>query len=188
MNTLLASSERRYAEGMLIRRAFLSWLVAAVVILPIWLGVGWAVFGGGGWGTLGLLVTVPVAFIGLGIIALVVWARPTVRAERAVSWTDVGVIGAWHASIIGLGFYGQTATIFGVLAVLLGLAVFWTSIWQLVSDGARRVQATMTEFERLAAQQGAGSPDAAADAPPRRSRFDDGDGDGEVIIVREVRD
>jgi hypothetical protein len=172
---------------MLIRRAFLRWLVAAAVVLPIWLAVGWAIFGGGGWGTLGLVITVPVAFIGLGIIALLVWARPTVRAERAVSWTDVGVIGAWHLSIIGIGFYGASAGMFGVLAILLAIAAFWAAIWQLVSDGARRVQATMTEFERLAAEQSnRGAPDAAGGTPPRRPPFDDGDGD--VIIVREVRE
>lgn len=172
---------------MLIRRAFLRWLVAAAVVLPIWLAVGWAIFGGGGWGTLGLVITVPVAFIGLGIIALLVWARPTVRAERAVSWTDVGVIGAWHLSIIGIGFYGASAAMFGVLAILLAIAAFWAAIWQLVSDGARRVQATMTEFERLAAEQSnRGASDAAGGTPPRRPPFDDGDGD--VIIVREVRE
>lgn len=173
---------------MLIRRAFLRWLVAAAVVLPIWLAVGWAVFGGGGWGTLGLVLTVPIAFIALGVIALLVWARPTVRAERAVSWTDVGVIGAWHLSIIGIGFYGQGATIFSVLAILLAIAAFWVALWQLVSDGARRMQATMSEFERLASQQ-AGStmpPDAQGEMPVRRPPFDDGD--GEVIIVREVRD
>ena len=173
---------------MLIRRAFLRWLVAAVVVLPIWLAVGWAIFGGGGWGTLGLIITVPIAFIALGIVALLVWARPTVRAERAVSWTDVAVIGAWQASIIGIGFYGQGSTFFGVAAILLAIAAFWVAIWQLVSDGARRVQATMSEFERIAAQQ-AGSPvrpDAQGEMPARRPPFDDGD--GEVIIVREVRD
>jgi hypothetical protein len=172
---------------MLIRRAFLRWLVAAAVVLPVWLGIGWAIFGGGGWGTLGLVVAVPVAFISLAIIALLVWIRPTVRAERAVSWTDVGVIGAWHASIIGIGFYGQGATLFGILAILLALAAFWSAVWQLVTDGARRMQATMTEFERLAAQQsGTAGPDAAGPASRVRPPFDDGDGD--VIIVREVRD
>lgn len=172
---------------MLIRRAFLRWLVAAVVVLPIWLGVGWAIYGGGGWGTLGLIITVPVAFISLGIIALLVWARPTVRAERAVSWTDVGVIGAWHLSIIGVGFYGESATILGVLAILLAIGAFWSSIWQLVSDGARRVQASMAEFERLAAQQsGAQGTDAAGGTSTRRPPFDDGGDD--VIIIHEVRD
>ena len=172
---------------MLIRRAFLRWLVAAVVVLPVWLGVGWLIYGGGGWGTLGLIITVPVAFISLGIIALIVWARPTVRAERAVSWTDVGVVGAWHLSIIGVGFYGEGATIFSVLAILLAIAAFWSSIWQLVSDGARRVQASMAEFERLAAQQsGAYGPDAAGGTSTRRPPHDDGGDD--VIIIHEVRD
>jgi len=173
---------------MLIRRAFLRWLVAAVVVLPVWLGVGWAIYGGGGWGTLGLIITVPVAFISLGIIALIVWARPTVRAEHAVSWTDVGVVGAWHLSIIGVGFYGEGATIFSVLAILLAVAAFWSSIWQLVSDGARRVQASMAEFERLAAQQsGAYGPDAAGGTSTRRPPHDD-DGGDDVIIIHEVRD
>lgn len=172
---------------MLIRRVFLRWLVAAAVVLPIWLAVGWAIFGGGGWGTLGLVITVPVAFIALGIVALLVWARPTVRAERAVSWTDVAVIGAWHLSIIGIGFYGASAGLFGVLAILLAIAAFWAAIWQLVSDGARRVQATMTEFERLAAEQSnRAAPDAAGGTTPRRPPF--GDDDGDVIIVHEVRE
>ena len=172
---------------MLIRRAFSSWLGPAAVVLPIWLAVGWAVFGGGGWGTLGLVVVVPVAAVALAIVALLVRVRPAVRAERAASWIDVGVVGAWHAAIIGLGFYGATSTIFGVLAILLGIAAFWVAVWQLVRDGARRVQATMTEFERLAAQQpgSASGPDAPRATPRRRPPSD---GDGDVYVVREVRD
>jgi hypothetical protein len=172
---------------MLIRRGFLTWLTAAAVVLPIWLGIGWAIFGGGGWGTLGLVVAVPVAFIALAIVALIVWIRPTVRSQRAASWTDVGVIGAWHLAIIGTGFYGESATLFGVLAILLAIAAFWVGIWQLISDGARRMQATMNEFERLAAQQpGAStSPGAAGGTPGQRSPLG---GDDDVIIVRERRD
>ena len=77
---------------------------------------------------------------------------------------------------------------FGVLAILLAIGAFWSAVWQLVSDGARRMQATMTEFERLAAQQAgaAAGPDAAGRTPERRPPFDDGDGD--VIVVPEVRD
>jgi len=104
-----------------------------------------------------------------------------------VSWTDVGVVGAWHLSIIGVGFYGEGATILSVLAILLAIAAFWSSIRQLVSDGARRVQASMAEFERLAAQQpGASGTDAAGGPSIRRPPFDDGGDD--VIIIHEVRD
>jgi hypothetical protein len=173
---------------MLIRRAFRRWLYIAVVALPVWLAVGWAIFGGGGWGTLGLVLVVPIAFIALGVVALLTSVRPTVREERAVSWVDVGVLGTWHVALIATGFYGASAGLFAVFAVLLALAAFWVAIWQLVSDGARRVQASMTEFERLAAQQQApgGRPDSGPSGrAPGRSPGDD---DGDVIIVHEVRD
>jgi hypothetical protein len=169
---------------MLIRRAFRRWQYIAVVALPVWLAVGWAIFGGGGWGTLGLVFAVPIAFIALGVVALLVNVRPTVREERAVSWVDVGVIGAWHAAIIGTGVYGASATLFGVFAILLAIAAFWLAIWQLVGDGARRVQASMAEFERLAAQQQA--PGVRPDAGSARRPPDDGGDD--VIIIHEVRD
>jgi hypothetical protein len=164
---------------MLIRRGFLWWLIAAAVVLPIWLGVGWIAFGQGGWGTLGLVVTIPIAFITLGAIALLVRIRPTVRAQRAASWMDVGIVGALHAAVIGLGFYGDTGAFFGVMAILLAMAAFWSSVWQLVSDGAKRMQATMVEFERLAAQQTGErtGPDAASRPFIRR--------DEEIIVIEE---
>lgn len=163
---------------MLIRRGFHWWLIAAAVVLPIWLGVGWIAFGQGGWGTLGLVVTVPIAFITLAAIALLVRIRPTVRAERAASWIDVGVVGALHAAVIGIGFYGDTGAFFGVMAILLAVTAFWTSVWQFVRDGAKRMQATMAEFERLAAQQsGQSRPDAASRPFTRREE--------EIIIIEE---
>lgn len=170
---------------MLIRRAFYRWQFIAVVALPVWLAVGWAIFGGGGWGTLGLVVVVPVGFIALGIVALLTSLRPTVREQRATSWPDLGIIGAWHAATIATGFYGTTATLFAVLAILLAIAAFWVAVWQLVHDGARRVQASMAEFERLATQQ-PGATSRSDAAGTRRPPHDDGD--DEVIIVREVRD
>ncbi|MFF2495070.1 hypothetical protein [Agromyces sp. NPDC058064] len=170
---------------MLIRRLFYRWQFIAIVALPVWLLVGWAIFGSGGWGTLGLVIVVPVAFLALGVVALLVNARPTVRSERAVSWTDVGVIGAWHAALIATGFYTAGATFFGILAIIAAIAAFWVSLWQLVKDGAKRMNASMAEFERLAAEQQGGMP--RQDAPgTRRPPFDDGDDD--VIIIHEVRD
>ncbi|UOE45362.1 hypothetical protein [Agromyces larvae] len=163
---------------MLFRRVFLRWLFIAPVVLPLWMVVGWAIFGAGGWSTLGLVITIPAAFLALLVIAVLVNARPTVRAERAVSWTDVGVIGAWHLLLVAAGCYGAAALLFGVLALFAAVAAFWASIWQLVADGARRMQASMTEFERLANQN---RPDA-----PTQPRS--GDDDGDVIIVHEVRD
>ena len=169
---------------MVIRRAFFRWQYLAIVVLPVWLAIGWAIFGGGGWGTLGLVLVVPLTVITLGVVALLMSVRPTVREQRALSWTDVGVLAGWHAAIIGTGFYGASATLFGVLAILLAIAAFWLAIWQLVGDGARRVQASMAEFERLAAQQQA--PGVRPDAGSARRPPDDGGDD--VIIIHEVRD
>ncbi|WP_157377049.1 hypothetical protein [Agromyces sp. Root1464] len=178
---------------MLLRRALYRWQMISVVVLPIWLAVGWAIFGGGGWGTLGLVLVVPIAFVVLGIVALLTNVRPTVRHERALSWIDVGVLTAWQLSIIATGFYGATATGFGVLAILLGIAAFWVAVWQLVTDGANRMKASMAEFERLAGEQpgssnGGSTSGAQGAAGPgaRRPPFDDGSDD--VIIIHEVRE
>jgi hypothetical protein len=178
---------------MLLRRALYRWQMIAVVVLPVWLAVGWAVFGGGGWGTLGLVIVVPVAFLVLGVVALLTNVRPTVREQRALSWTDVGVLTAWQLSIIGTGFYGATATGFGVLAILLGIAAFWVAVWQLVTDGANRMKATMAEFERVAGQPAGSSTGSASTGPAgasgpgvRRPPYDDGGDD--VIIIHEVRE
>ena len=71
-----------------------------------------------------------------------------------MSWIDVAVLAVWHGLIIGAGFYGAVrASTFAVLAIVGAIAAFWISIWQLFGDSARRMQATMDEFERLAAQQ-----------------------------------
>jgi hypothetical protein len=170
---------------MLIRRLFYRWQFLAVVVLPLWLVIGWAVFGAGGWGTLGLVITVPASFLTLLVIALLVNARPTVRSERAASWTDVGVLGAWQLAIVGTGFYAAGSPAFGVLAVVGAVAAFWVTIWQLVADGSRRMRATMAEFERqaAAARPGTGSSGVGSDASGP-GRF----ADGEVIVVHEVRD
>lgn len=165
---------------MLFRRIFFRWIQAATIVLPVWLVVGWAVFGGGGWGTLGLVITVPVTFISLAVIALLTSMRPSVREERAASWTDVAVLGAWHASIIAFGFSGPSMAGFAFLAIALALVAFWSAIVQLVRDGARRMQATMAEYER-AAQAGSIPRADAGGAPSVQQPYDI----GEVIVIEE---
>ena len=43
--------------------------LALALALPLWLVIGWAFFGAGGWGTLGLVITVPAAFLTLRGVA-----------------------------------------------------------------------------------------------------------------------
>jgi hypothetical protein len=168
---------------MIVRRLFLRWQFLAAVVLPGWLAVGWALFGSGGWNTLGLIISLPATFLALLVIAFIVNARPAVREQRAVSWADVGVLGAWHLAIVGAGFYGATAVPVTVLAIALAVVAFWWSIWQLVRDGARRMQASMAEFERLAAEQRTAAGQSGAE-PKQMPPYDI----GEVIVVRESRD
>jgi hypothetical protein len=165
---------------MLIRRVFYRWQFLAAIFLPVWLLIGWAIYGSGsGWGILALLLVVPIAFITLGVVALIIAARPEVRLAKAVSWIDVAVLAVWHGLIIATGFYGPSATTFAVLAIVGAIAAFWISIWQLFGDSARRMKATMSEFERLAAQQQRSA--MGPDAGPRPFE----DGSEEIIVIHE---
>ena len=77
---------------MAFRRLFYRWLWLAVLVLPLWLLVGWGVFQAGGWAFLWVLfIAIPSVFIGQLVLAGMVRARPSVAADRAVSWTDVRI-------------------------------------------------------------------------------------------------
>jgi hypothetical protein len=162
---------------MFVRRAFYYWQFIAALVLPVWLLVGWGVFGGSGWGLLGLLLVCPFAFIGLLGIALLIYARKSVRSSRAVSWIDVGLLALWHLSIVGVGFYGAGANWFGVGAIVVAIAAFWIVLWELVTETRARVASAFASIDANA--QAAAHPQA-----PRgpRGTFSQ---DGDVIIIRE---
>ncbi|TQK19778.1 hypothetical protein FBY40_2291 [Microbacterium sp. SLBN-154] len=118
---------------MVLRRAVYRWLFPAAFILPLWLLVGWGVFNAGGWAFLWvLLLGIPSVFIGQIVLTLLVRARGTVRAERAVSWLDVGGFAILHALTVSLGFFGTWwwGGAFGV-TIAVALALFWAQLWQL---------------------------------------------------------
>ncbi|MEJ3404221.1 MFS transporter [Rathayibacter sp. YIM 133350] len=161
---------------MIIRRAFYYALFPAVVVLPAWTLIGWGIFGHGGWALLGLIIAAPVMAIALAVVALLVFARPQVRRERAVSWMDAAYLAVWYACLIAFGFLGETATLFAVLGVAAALTAFWLSLSQLYRAGVKGVRDTMAAFERQAAAP------ATQQAVIRHA-----DGEDEVIIVREVK-
>lgn len=167
---------------MLIRRAFYRWQFIAAIVLPVWLLIGYAIFGSSGWGVIGLMFATPIAFISLGVVALLIAARPDVRRDKAVDWADVAVLGVWHLLIIAAGVYGPTGITLAILAMIGAIAAFWYAVWRLLSDGARRVRATMEEYERIATSGGA--PGAGIPGETGARRPADG---GEVIVIREER-
>ena len=157
---------------MIIRRAFRTRMVIAAVALPIWPLIGWGIFGGGGWQFLGLLISMPILFVAMMAVAGLIWARPTVRRERAVSWADVGVLTLWHASVIGFGLFGTWSNAFAVLGVIVGLAAFWLVLWEFFTDARDRARETLAEFEQMAARP----------SNPNLPGIRDGE---ELIVIRE---
>lgn len=156
---------------MALRRAFFLWLIPAAFVLPLWLLIGWIAFGASPWGLLWVFVSAPIVFVWQLVVTLLIRARGTVRAERSVSWTDIGVAGAWHLAIVTLGVFDERWW-WPVLAltVLLGLALMWTSLSQLWREARPSVIVGRTS-EGLAYTR---------PAPPQPPRTDH-----EVIVVEE---
>lgn len=120
---------------MWIRQAFFRWLLPSAFLLPLWLLIGWAVFQGG-WSILWvLLIAMPSVFVGQLLLTLLTRSRPSVRAERALSWWDVAGFGLWHALTIAVGFFIGGA--FGWLlaaAIVVGIGLVWLQLWQLWNE------------------------------------------------------
>lgn len=158
---------------MWLRRAFFRWLLPAAFLLPLWLLIGWGVFQGG-WAILWVLfIAVPSVFVGQLVLTLLTRSRPSVRAERAVSWWDVAGFSLWHGLTIAVGFFIDGA--FGWLlaaAVVVGIALVWLQLWQLWNEArgsGARLRETIT-WSTI--------PPAGEEAPPTRGP--------DVIIVRET--
>jgi hypothetical protein len=120
---------------MRLRQAFYRWLIPAAFLLPLWLIIGGVVFQSG-WGMLWVLfIAVPSVFAGQLVLALLTRSRATVRAQRAVSWWDVGGFTLWHGLTIAVGCFIDGA--FGWLlaaAVVVGVGLIWLQLWQLWNE------------------------------------------------------
>lgn len=162
---------------MRVRQAFFWWLLPAAFLLPLWLLVGWVAFSAGAWAFLWVLfIAIPSVFVGQLVLTLLTRSRPSVRAERAVSWWDVLGYGVWHLLTIALGFFAAVwwAPVM-VLTVLVGFALVWLQLWQ----GWR--EARGLTVVRHATDGTAYLAPPAAQPPPRRA-----DADREVFVVEET--
>jgi hypothetical protein len=175
---------------VLIRRAFFYWQFAAVVVLPLWLVVGWPIFGAGGWKVLGVFFGAVVLGVALLAVSLVIFARREVRSTRAVSWADAGVLTVWHGLIISVGFYAAASPWLSVLVIVVGIGAFWFALWELFDAAKRRVRAVIDEIElaakpaylRSSASSGRGG---SAEAGARSAAFGRKPDQPEVIVVTE---
>lgn len=131
---------------MVLRRLFFRWLLPATIALPAWMLVGWAIFGRNGWGLLWvLLMAIPGVLVTQLVLTLLTRSRPSVRAERAVSWLDVAGFGVWHALTILVGCFIDGAFPWLLTAAIVAaVALLWLQLWQLWNE-ARRAGARLRE-------------------------------------------
>lgn len=122
-------------------------LFPAAAVLPAWLLVGWALFGASGWGLLGVLLGSLALFIAMMATSALVIARAAVRAERAVSWLDVGLQFLNYVAIAALGFFPPVGSVLVVLVILLSIGTFWTVAWELFTDARQRMRSAFAGFE-----------------------------------------
>ncbi|WP_119698443.1 MFS transporter permease [Microbacterium halotolerans] len=148
---------------MALRRVFYRWLWLAVLVLPVWLLIGWGVFGENGFAILWIVfIAMPSVFLGQGLLTLITRSRPSVARTRAVSWWDVLGFGVWHiltvaVVVVDARWFAATLS----AAIVAGFALFWLQFWQL------RREAGVMRFRTM-------------------QRDDDGpDDDGDVLIVTE---
>lgn len=132
------------------RRAFGSWQYPAAVVLPLWILLGYGLFGGSsGWTVLGLVIALPILAVCLAVVASIVAFRVTVRPTRTPAWGDVAAVGAWHASLIAFGFFPPGAWALGLLSIVLGVVAFSHSVWRFFTDA----RATLLAFADVGAAQ-----------------------------------
>ena len=151
---------------MNVGRALLRWQLIAIPVLPLWLLIGYGVFGGGVGGFFLLFLGCAVLFVLQAVIAGMTRLRPTVRERRMLPAWDAAALIVWNLALVGLGFFGVTGIAFGIASVVLGLGVFWLTVWRLAREWRDRLST---------------GPAQASAAPARRP----GD-DGDVIIVHEA--
>jgi hypothetical protein len=130
------------------RFLYLGQFVAAVV-LPTWVLVSRGLLDDGiGWELLVYVIICPILSISMLIVGGLIAARASARTARAVSWLDAGLLSVWWLSIIAYGFWAWT--VLAVLVVLLTVAMFWSSVWQFVTETRARFRGLMAGLEQTA--------------------------------------
>jgi hypothetical protein len=166
-NTSAARARHAYHRGMALRRAFFAWQFAAAAVLPIWLLLGYALWGAGVAGFFGILLLVPgVILVEVGL-AVLFSARAGIRRSRTLDVPAVAVLAAYQVGVIGLGLFGPATPWFGLLAVVAAVVGFWVGGALLIRDIRSRVQETMASF---------GSPPASVSRAPIDA--------GEYVVIK----
>ncbi|WP_375400129.1 hypothetical protein [uncultured Amnibacterium sp.] len=134
---------------MAVRRAFFVEQFVAVVVLPVWVIVGWSIWGpGSAPGSVNLtpFLVVMIAVLGQTALAVLFSLRSSVRRDRAVSGLDAVVLAVFAAALIGAGFFGTAISAFLGLAVVSVVAGGWLGIVELLRELRARVRSTLSSL------------------------------------------
>ncbi|MGT2426588.1 hypothetical protein [Amnibacterium kyonggiense] len=133
---------------MALRRVFFAWQFAAAAVLPLWLLLGYAVFGSSVGGFLSVVLLAPIVLVVELALAALFTARAQVRRARALDLPAVGVLAAFQVGVVGVGLFGPATAWFGLLAAVAAIGGFWLGGTLLARDVRARVRETMTAFGR----------------------------------------
>jgi hypothetical protein len=131
---------------MPIRRAFFVWQFVAAAVLPLWVLLGYALWGSGLSGLFGMALLAPLLVIAELGLAVLFTTRASVRRSRALDWPAIGVLALFHAAVIGLGFFGPASAWFGVVAVAAALGGYWLAVYSLVREVRARMRSTLASL------------------------------------------
>lgn len=132
-----------------VRRAFFVEQFVAVVALPVWVIVGWSIWGPAGVpGTVNLtpFLVVLLTVACQTALAVVFSLRATVRRQRAVSAADAAVLALLAAAVVGAGFFSAGVSAFLGAAVVIVVAGFWLGVVELLRELRARVRSTLSSL------------------------------------------
>lgn len=142
---------------MLLRRVVFYAQFALAIVLPIWVIASQSIRSGGlGWDFLAFLAVSGLLFFSLGVIAVLIGARKSVRSAKAVSWVDAGLLLAAWVSILVFGVVAETLIL--TLAFVLLVALFWVAVWELVTETRQRVKGFVDDLALTADKSRARTP------------------------------
>ncbi|TQL47609.1 hypothetical protein FB562_0674 [Homoserinimonas aerilata] len=172
---------------MWFRRAFFYAMYGAPVVLPLWLVLARTfILRVDEWEIPFLTFAAVVLAAVMAVVSGIVWFRSTVRRERAVSWLDVGVLGAWYLSIVFAGLVDHAAI--SIPVILIAVVAFWSSIWQLLTETGRRVKSALAGLDYRAEPAQEYNATRRATMAPQSGPTADAPGAGQIIRIESPTD
>jgi len=149
----------------MLRRALFYAVMPMAVALPLWLLISRGILADtSGWAFVIFLITSPILFIVLAIQAGLLLARKQVRAEKAVSWIDVGFLLAVWVPLIVYGFLPLFPI--AIISVLAIASTFWVVVVELVQETRARVKTYVDDMAFTAQRPAQRRVQAPGDAGP----------------------